>query len=200
MQLFSFISSRTQARLRQRLQLALPNDAVLSCAPEGVGPHGSRCNPFDTVSVVWEHVNGLLRRQVVHVHLGIGGSCDQDSVVGVREELQTHTFIKNTHCGLFTRHWLKKQKPDVGFTLTEKMLAACPVCIVMSFLCRKGSQMMACWSSEPEARRLERNKPNEFMKRHCEMQQTGFYNRTYSPFSFHSRQLTQPEWPWKQRQ
>lgn len=44
---------------------------------------------------------------------------------------------------------------DVDFTFTEKMLAACPVCIVMSLVCRNGSQMMACWSSEPEARRLE---------------------------------------------
>ncbi len=64
---------------------------------------------------------------------------------------------ENAHSGTFTRYRLKNL--DMDFTFTEKMLAACPVCIVMSLVCRKGSQMMACWSSEPEARRLERTNP-----------------------------------------
>ncbi len=55
---------------------SVPDDPVLRRAPEGVGPHGSRRDAFDAVSVVWEHVNGLLHRHVVHMHLGVGGSCD----------------------------------------------------------------------------------------------------------------------------
>lgn len=39
-------------------------------------------------------------------------------------------------------------------TLTEKMLAVCPVCMESSFLWCSGSHTMVCWSSEPEASRL----------------------------------------------
>lgn len=38
------------------------------------------------------------------------------------------------------------------------MFAAWPVCIVVSFLCLNGSQIIACWSSEPEASRLDTKK------------------------------------------
>ena len=52
----------------------LPDDTVLGCAPEGVGPHGSRGDALDAIGVVGEHVGGLLCSQVVHVHFGVCGA------------------------------------------------------------------------------------------------------------------------------
>lgn len=45
---------------------------------------------------------------------------------------------------------------EIMLTFTENIFAAWPVCIVVSFLWRNGSQTMACWSSEPEASKLDR--------------------------------------------
>lgn len=173
-----------------QMKVSVPNEAVLRRAPEGVGPHGSRCDALDAVGVVWEHVSGLLRRQVVHVHLGVGGSCDQDPVLGVRQELQTHTFTdEDTRSDMLSRcrrglhlHW-----EDVG-------------CVS-----RVHSDELGVPERIPDdgvlvirtrGQEAGNNKHSEFMKRHGDVKNSGIEDWTYSPLSFHSRQLTQPEWPW----
>lgn len=40
-------------------------------------------------------------------------------------------------------------------TLTEKIFAVCPVCMESSFLWCSGSHTIVCWSSEPEASKLQ---------------------------------------------
>lgn len=69
------------------IQTIKPDCAILSCAPEGVGPHGSCGDPLDPVGVVREHVDGLLDRQVMHMDLGVCRPCYQDAVTSVGQEL-----------------------------------------------------------------------------------------------------------------
>lgn len=52
----------------------LPDDAILRCTPEGVGPHGCRGDALHAVGMVREHMDGLLGRQVVHVHFCVGST------------------------------------------------------------------------------------------------------------------------------
>lgn len=65
----------------------LPDKPILSSTPERVGPHGRRGDALHPVCVVSKHVDRLLHRQVVDVHLGVGCPRDQDPVPSMRQEL-----------------------------------------------------------------------------------------------------------------
>lgn len=68
-------------------RLCVPDDPILSSTPERVGPHGGGGNALHSVSVIREHVDGLLHRHVVNVNLRICSSGHQDPLSRVWQEL-----------------------------------------------------------------------------------------------------------------
>lgn len=64
-----------------------PDGSILCSTPEGVGPHGSCGDAFDSVGVVRKHVDGFLHWQIMHMDLCVSCTRYQNSVSRVRKEL-----------------------------------------------------------------------------------------------------------------
>lgn len=71
------------------MQRPLPDKPILCGAPERVRPHGRRGNALHPVCVVSKHVDRLLYRKVMDVHLGVSCPRDQNAVSSMRQELLT---------------------------------------------------------------------------------------------------------------
>lgn len=69
----------------------LPDSPILSCAPEGVWPHGGSSDALHPVGVLREHVDGLLGGDVMDMHLGVRRPGHQYPVSRVGQELTTDT-------------------------------------------------------------------------------------------------------------
>lgn len=76
----------------------------------------------------------------------IKGVCDPKGYLG-NTHANTTMCIAQSPCSLAL--WL------IPLTLTEKIFAVCPVCMESSFLWCSGSHTIVCWSSEPEASKLQ---------------------------------------------
>lgn len=74
------------------------------------------------------------------------GVCDPREYMG-HTHANTTTCTAPSPCSLAL--WL------ILLTLTEKIFAVCPVCMESSFLWCSGSHTIVCWSSEPEASKLQ---------------------------------------------
>lgn len=74
------------------------------------------------------------------------GVCDPKGYLGTTHA-NTTTCIAQSPCSRAL--WL------IPLTLTEKIFAVCPVCMESSFLWCSGSHTIVCWSSEPEASKLQ---------------------------------------------
>lgn len=72
----------------------IPDDSVLSCAPERVWPHGGGGNALHSVGVIGEHVDRFLHRHVMNVNLRVCSSGNQDPISRVWQKLQTACLLK----------------------------------------------------------------------------------------------------------
>lgn len=109
---------------------------------------------FTVTSCTWTFVSAA---PVIKILSPVWGRNWVDETWNMRR-LEVHTNQTKTYFAVILF--------EILLTFTENIFAAWPVCIVVSFLWRNGSQTMTCWSSEPEASKLHRKITFRKLRKH----------------------------------
>lgn len=123
--------------------------------------HTSHHHHSHKYKFIWSWPLGSKRRSRAWKRDGISGitsRCSDHKDVCDPRVYMGHTHANTTMCTAQSHHslalWL------ILLTLTEKIFAVCPVCMESSFLWCSGSHTIVCWSSEPEASKLQVERKN----------------------------------------
>lgn len=100
----------------------LPDQPILCCTPERIGPHGSRGNALHPVGVVTKHVDGFLDSQVMDVHFGVCSSRNEDPITRMRQKLWKADWSFRPGSALDSSHTALPLAEKEGHTITRQSI------------------------------------------------------------------------------